>query len=103
VLLITNQGELVAIKVIMAGNACIPKRFNSRVDDKFLPILSNVIVTEALTSEERVAAGLYTHQVTMDTRILKYYYRLLPDNRLLSGGRGAVWGKMPLILCMVNV
>jgi glycine/D-amino acid oxidase-like deaminating enzyme len=91
--LITNQGELVANKVIMAGNAYTPKRFNSRVDEKFLPILSNVIVTEPLTSQELAAAGLYTRQVTMDTRILKYYYRLLPDNRLLFGGRGAVWGK----------
>jgi glycine/D-amino acid oxidase-like deaminating enzyme len=91
--LITNQGELMANKVIMAGNAYTPKRFNSRVDDKFLPILSNVIVTEPLTPQELATAGLYTHQVTMDTRILKYYYRLLPDNRLLFGGRGAVWGK----------
>lgn len=29
----------------------------------------------------------------MDTRILKYYFRLLPDNRLLFGGRGAIQGK----------
>jgi glycine/D-amino acid oxidase-like deaminating enzyme len=29
----------------------------------------------------------------MDTRTLKYYYRLLPDNRILFGGRGAIRGK----------
>lgn len=91
--LITNTGELLANKVIMAGNAYTPKRFNKRIDDKFLPILSNVIVTEPLSAQEREEAGLHTHQVTMDTRILKYYYRLLPDNRVLFGGRGAVWGK----------
>ncbi|WP_418357579.1 NAD(P)/FAD-dependent oxidoreductase [Shewanella basaltis] len=91
--LMTSNGELIANKVVMAGNAYTPKRFNQRIDDKFLPILSNVIVTEPLTAQELAQAGLHTHQVTMDTRILKYYYRLLPDNRLLFGGRGAVWGK----------
>ncbi|MDO6612638.1 FAD-binding oxidoreductase [Shewanella sp. 1_MG-2023] len=91
--LLTEHGELLANKVIMAGNAYSPKQFNQRVDDKFLPILSNIIVTEPLTDDELAQAGLHTNQVTMDTRILKYYFRLLPDNRLLFGGRGAVWGK----------
>ncbi|MBQ4889350.1 FAD-binding oxidoreductase [Shewanella sp. MMG014] len=91
--LVTDQGELLANKVIMAGNAYSPKQLNQRIDDKFLPILSNIIVTEPLTADELKAAGLHSHQVTMDTRILKYYFRLLPDNRLLFGGRGAVWGK----------
>lgn len=91
--LITNKGELIANKVVVAGNAYTPKRFNSHIDNKFLPILSNIIVTEPLSQQDIIAAGLHTHQVTMDTRILKYYYRLLPDKRLLFGGRGAVWGK----------
>ena len=29
----------------------------------------------------------------IDTRMMKYYYRVLPDGRLLFGGRGAVKGK----------
>ncbi|QIR13469.1 NAD(P)/FAD-dependent oxidoreductase [Shewanella aestuarii] len=91
--LITDSGELLANQVIMAGNAYTPKRFNAATDNKYLPILSNVIVTEPLTLDELQQAGIHTSQVTMDTRILKYYYRLLPDNRLLFGGRGAVWGK----------
>lgn len=91
--LITESGELTANKVICAGNAYTPKKFSPIIDNKYLPILSNVIVTEPLTADELQQAGIYTSQVTMDTRILKYYYRLLPDNRLLFGGRGAVWGK----------
>ena len=89
----TEGGELHAKQVVCAGNGYTPKTFNTRLDNKFLPILSNVIVTAPLTPAELVASGLHTRQVTMDTRILKYYYRLLPDNRLLFGGRGAVWGK----------
>ncbi|RLV61478.1 FAD-binding oxidoreductase [Parashewanella curva] len=91
--LVTAQGEVFANKVVCCGNAYLPKRFNPQIDNKILPILSNVIVTEPLSSDTLEAAGLKTHQVVMDTRILKYYYRLLPDNRLLFGGRGAVWGK----------
>ncbi|MCL1123762.1 NAD(P)/FAD-dependent oxidoreductase [Shewanella surugensis] len=91
--LITGTGELTAKKVITVGNAYTPKRFNHRVDNHFLPILSQIFVTEPLTAEQLTLSGLKTHQVTMDTRILKYYYRLLPDNRLLFGGRGAINGK----------
>ncbi|WP_144211360.1 NAD(P)/FAD-dependent oxidoreductase [Shewanella donghaensis] len=91
--LLTEHGELTANKVIVAANGYTPKKFNHRIDEKFLPILSNIIVTEPLSVDELQAAGLFSHQVTMDTRILKYYFRLLPDNRLLFGGRGAVWGK----------
>ncbi|RYV02662.1 oxidoreductase [Shewanella sp. OPT22] len=91
--LITDKGELRAKRVICAGNGYTPKQFNQRIDNKYLPILSNVIVTEPISVELLQQAGIFTHQVAMDTRILKYYYRLLPDNRLLFGGRGAVWGK----------
>ncbi|WP_299007220.1 FAD-binding oxidoreductase [uncultured Shewanella sp.] len=91
--LLTDKGELTARKVITVGNAYTPKRFNYRVDNHFLPILSQVFVTEPLTQEQLALSGLKTHQVAMDTRILKYYYRLLPDNRLLFGGRGAIYGK----------
>jgi len=91
--LITEHGEIQANRVITAGNAYTPKVFSPRVDEKFLPILSNIIVTEPLSPEELQLSGLHTRQVTMDTRILKYYYRLLPDNRLLLGGRGAIYGK----------
>ncbi|GGI75304.1 FAD-dependent oxidoreductase [Shewanella hanedai] len=91
--LITSHGEITANKVVCAGNAYTPKTFNYRTDEKYLPILSNIIVTEPLSTSELAESGLQTHQVTMDTRVLKYYYRLLPDNRLLLGGRGAITGK----------
>lgn len=91
--LITSKGEVIANKIITAGNAYTPKTFTPRIDGKYLPILSNIIVTEPLCAEQLAEAGINTHQVTMDTRILKYYYRLLPDNRLLFGGRGAIYGK----------
>ncbi|MCG9696659.1 FAD-binding oxidoreductase [Shewanella sp. Isolate11] len=88
----TEEGEVFAKQVLCAGNAYTPKQINSLIDNRYLPILSNVIVTEPLTESQLLATGLKTHQVIMDTRLLKYYYRLLPDNRLLFGGRGAITG-----------
>ncbi len=90
--LITDKGELIAKQVVSAGNAYTPKRFNQAVDNRYLPILSNIIVTAPLTDAQLEATGLKTHQVVMDTRRLKYYYRLLSDKRLLFGGRGAISG-----------
>ncbi|KZN29722.1 NAD(P)/FAD-dependent oxidoreductase [Pseudoalteromonas luteoviolacea] len=88
-----NEARLTAKKVIIAGNAYNSKHTYSTLDSRYLPILSSILVTRPLTRSELETTGLKTHQVMMDTRTLKYYYRLLPDNRLLFGGRGAIFGK----------
>ncbi|ESP94152.1 NAD(P)/FAD-dependent oxidoreductase [Pseudoalteromonas luteoviolacea] len=85
--------QLRANKLLITGNAYNSQNFHSTINKKYIPILSSILVTRPLTADELAATGLKTHQVMMDTRTLKYYYRLLPDNRLLFGGRGAVYGK----------
>jgi taurine dehydrogenase large subunit len=57
-----------------------------------MPILSNSIVTRPLTEAELSAAGFKTRIVITDTRTLRFYYRLLPDNRIQIGSRSAVTG-----------
>jgi glycine/D-amino acid oxidase-like deaminating enzyme len=91
--LITPQGVVKAKKVVIATNGYTPKKFNALVSDRTLPVLSQIIVTEPLTDEQVAACNFLTSNVVMDTRALKYYYRKLPDNRLLFGGRGAITGK----------
>lgn len=91
--IITNQGEITANKVVVATNGYTPKGLNTPLANKILPVLTSVIVTRPLTVEELKAANFLSHQVMMDTRELKYYYRLLPDNRILFGGRSAISGK----------
>ena len=91
--LITPQGVVKAKKVVIATNGYTPKNFNKLVSDRTLPVLSQIIVTEPLTDEQIAACNFLTSNVVMDTRALKYYYRKLPDNRLLFGGRGAITGK----------
>jgi taurine dehydrogenase large subunit len=60
--------------------------------NRLMPILSNSVATRPLTEAEREACGLRTRMILTDTRTLRHYYRLLPDNRLQIGSRSAVTG-----------
>ena len=91
--LITPEGIVTANKVVCAGNAYTPKRFHSVIDHRTMPVQSSIVVTQPYSDEELSRAGLHTEQVIMDTRALKYYFRRLPDNRILFGGRGAISGR----------
>ncbi len=91
--LITPQGKVTAQKVVIATNGYTPKNFHSLITNKTLPVLSQIIVTEPLSDEQIAQCNFLTANVVMDTRALKYYYRKLPDNRILFGGRGAITGK----------
>lgn len=89
----TALGQFTADKVVVAGNGYTPLGFHPATHGRLLPILSTVIVTQAFTPTQLAAAGLHSEQVMMDTRALKYYYRLLPNGRILLGGRGAITGR----------
>ncbi len=89
----TPQGRITAQKVVIATNGYSPKNFHGLVKDRTLPVLSQIIVTDPLSDEQIAACNFLTSNVVMDTRALKYYYRKLPDNRILFGGRGAITGK----------
>ncbi|TLU67301.1 FAD-binding oxidoreductase [Thalassotalea litorea] len=89
----TPEGRITAKKLVIATNGYTPKGFNPVVNNRFLPVLSQIIVTQPLSEEQLRACNFLTSNVVMDTRALKYYYRKLPDNRILFGGRGAITGK----------
>ena len=92
-LLATPKGTVTAKKVVIATNGYTAKGFHPLVANRTLPVLSQIIVTEPLSIEQLAACNFLTSNVVMDTRALKYYYRKLPDNRILFGGRGAITGK----------
>lgn len=92
-LLKTPTASITAKKVVIATNGYTPKNFNALISNRTLPVLSQIIVTEPLSEEQLAACNFVTSNVVMDTRALKYYYRKLPDNRILFGGRGAISGK----------
>jgi glycine/D-amino acid oxidase-like deaminating enzyme len=91
--LITSQGSIVCDKVIVATNGYTGNKQHPMIKNRHFPVLSSIIVTSPLSAQEQESIGMKAGLMVMDTRALKYYYRLLPDGRLLFGGRGAIKGK----------
>lgn len=88
--LATPEGTVDCDKVVLASNAYSLKNLLPGLSEKQFPVLSSVLVTSVLP--QSVADKWQANLMAMDTRSLKYYFRLLPDNRLLFGGRGAITG-----------
>ncbi|MEH6576832.1 MAG: FAD-binding oxidoreductase [Amphritea sp.] len=91
-LLITPGGVVRAKKVICATNGYTAPGLHKKLKNRTFPVLSNVIVTRPLTDAELEATGFKSSDVITDTRTLRFYYRKLPDNRILIGGRSAISG-----------
>ena len=89
----TPNGIVRAKSVAVATGGYTSPQLHQSVKNRLLPILSNSIVTRPLTQQEREACNFLTHQVLTDTRILRHYYRLLPDGRLQIGSRSAITGR----------
>ncbi|MDX1678928.1 FAD-binding oxidoreductase [Arsukibacterium sp.] len=89
----TPQALITTGNLILATNAYTAKGLYPRLNNNCLPVLSTVIVTEPLNNRQLQQLNWQQNSIMMDTRTLKYYYRLLPDNRILFGGRGAISGK----------
>ncbi|MFA5520902.1 MAG: FAD-dependent oxidoreductase [Castellaniella sp.] len=88
----TPGGVVKARRVGMATGGYTSNSLHPEVKNRILPILSNSIVTRVLTDAEIREAGLHSYQFATDTRILRHYYRLMPDNRLQIGSRSAITG-----------
>lgn len=89
----TPGGVVKARAVGIATGGYTSQGLHRELKNRLLPILSNSIVTRPLTSEELTACNFKTTQVLTDTRVLRHYYRLLPDNRVQFGSRSAVTGR----------
>ncbi|KYK44510.1 FAD-dependent oxidoreductase [Bradyrhizobium liaoningense] len=91
-LLRTPGGTVRAAAVGIATGAYTSLGLTPELGGRCMPILSNSLVTRPLTRAEIDATGFRTRQVITDTRTLRFYYRLLPDNRLQIGSRSAITG-----------
>lgn len=80
-----------AVAVATAGYA--PRGLHPQLRDRIMPIMSNSIVTRPLTASELDACGFKVTSPLTDTRTLRHYYRLLPDNRVQIGSRAAITGQ----------
>lgn len=88
----TPHGTVKTLAVGLATGGYTSQTLHAQLKNRVLPILSNAMVTRPLTPAEREACNFKTTQIITDTRILRHYYRLLPDNRLQIGSRSAITG-----------
>ena len=88
----TPGGTVRARAVAIATGAYTSLGLTPLLRGRCMPILSNSLVTRPLTAAELEATGFRTRQVITDTRTLRFYYRLLPDNRVQIGSRSAITG-----------
>ena len=91
--LVTDTGSVLAKRVIVAANGWLPEELLPELRGRVLPILSNVITTRPLTDDELARQKWTTETPASNTRAHLAYLRLLPDKRLLFGGRGDTTGR----------
>lgn len=91
--LTTPGGELRARRVIVAANGYLRDGLHPAFDGIPLPVVSNVITTRPLSPDELARHNWSTETPICNTRHLLFYYRLLPDRRLLFGSRGDTTGR----------
>lgn len=92
-ILTAGEQTVSAQQVLVCTNGYLAKQPFADISSRQFPVLSSIVVSRPLNASEQQYLGLQTSDLVMDTRLLKYYYRLLPDGRILFGGRGAVTGK----------
>ncbi|MGZ9087689.1 MAG: NAD(P)/FAD-dependent oxidoreductase [Rhodoplanes sp.] len=88
--LATPDGRVRAQHVVIATNGYTSERLHSATSSRLLPVLSHIIVTRPMTPAEKRAAAFLSPHVITDTRNLLYYFRRLPDDRIMFGGRGQI-------------
>ncbi len=79
-----------AKKLVIATNGYTAESIPDWSKGRLLPVASSILVTRPITADEQVKQGWTTHHMTYDTRTLLHYFRLLPDGRMMFGGRGAI-------------
>jgi glycine/D-amino acid oxidase-like deaminating enzyme len=87
-ILVTAGGSLRCRRVIMAANGFLPEHLHRGFYGRPLPMISAIIVTRPLRDDELAAQRWRTPNPAITSRHILNYFRLLPDNRFLFGGRG---------------
>ena len=91
-LLKTKEGSIRSKKIVVATNGFYQEGLIPKMDGRVLPVISNIIVTRKLNDDELNAHNFKTFSPISNTKNLLYYYRKLPDNRILFGTRGDLSG-----------
>ena len=84
----TSEGSVNTKKIVVATNGFYQEGLVPQMNSRILPVISNIIVTRKLSKNEIDLHNFKTYSPIMNTKNLLYYYRKLPDNRILFGTRG---------------
>lgn len=82
----TASGTILARHVVLAGGGHLGL-LHKRLGLAIVPVASFVMATKA--APERIRAAIRTDYAVSDTRVATDYYRVLPNGRLLWGGRAS--------------
>ena len=88
----SKEGSIRSNKIVIATNGFYQEGLIPQIDGRVLPVISNIIVTRKLTKEEIDLHNFKTYSPIINTKNLLYYYRKLPDHRILFGTRGDLSG-----------
>ena len=83
----TVSGKLTARKVIVACNGFMPEHLHPGLKARAMPFQSLIVVTRPLSDSELAAHRWQTESPAVNSRNVYFYYRMLPDKRLMIGGR----------------
>lgn len=86
----TPSGTVRARHVVVASNGYTIEKLFPDFARRLLPVTSNIVVTQPMSPDEIAEGNFITGDAMSDTRTLLYYYRRLPDNRIMLGGKGPV-------------
>ena len=91
-LIITEKGTIKAKKIVFTTNGFYRDEIINDYKYRIIPAISNIIVTRPLSENELNEYNFKTMNPILNARNLLFYYRLLPDHRLLFGARGDLSG-----------
>ncbi len=84
----TGSGQVTAKTVLVATNGYTDETLPAALGGRLLPALTRIIVTRPISDNELKVQGWTRTDPSYDTRKLLHYFRLLPGNRFMFGGRG---------------
>ena len=79
-----------ANKVVIATNGYSAENLPDWIGGRLMPVFSGILVTRPMSDHELATQGWTSDLMAFDTRILLHYFRKLPDNRFMFGGRGGI-------------
>ena len=83
----TEQGLIKAKNIIVACNGFMPERLNPAFSARVMPLQSQIVVTRPLSDSELAAHNWKSETPALNSKNVYFYYRMLPEKRLMIGGR----------------